>query len=124
MKAETTFARLSKAGCVLCGRRDEGGRFTCDGMVAATIREPRPIGSPVSRLVPPEGWRLDGRKGIWHQTTQLHDRQAHGRVRRPKAAGSREYPFLPALVQCPKCRTVQWLDPAHLRADQIAIPGE
>lgn len=118
MKEQDVYARLSKSGRVLCGRMDADGLYHCDGVVATTIPVPRPIGAPMHRLAPPEGWRLDERKGIWHQTTQLEDRRAHGRVRRPLPAESRSYPFLPALVRCPKCRLVQWLDPARLRVDR------
>ena len=108
------YARQSKAGHILCGRQDDEGRQVCDGVVADTIPEPRPVGPPIRRLAPPEGWRLDERKGIWRQTTQTADRRAHGRVRRPLSPASRAYSFLPALVRCPKCGAVQWLDPACL----------
>jgi hypothetical protein len=116
--AQETYARRSKAGHILCGQQDDQGRRVCDGVVAGTVPEPRPIGSPLHRLVPPEGWRLDERKGIWHQTTELQDRRAHGRPRRPPPPALRCYPFLPTLVRCPKCRAVQWLDPAHLDDNQ------
>jgi hypothetical protein len=113
VKESETYARQSKAGHILCGRQDDEGRQVCDGVVASTVPVPRPVGPPARRLAPPEGWRLDARKGVWHLTTQLEDRRAHGRPRRPPPA-AHGYPFLPALVRCPKCRTVQWLDPAHL----------
>jgi hypothetical protein len=119
MKERETYARRSKAGLVLCGRQDDEGRQVCDGVVASTVPEPRPVGPPVRSLVPPEGWRLDESKGVWHQTTQLKDRHAHGRLGRPLPPESRCYPFLPALVRCPKCRAVQWLDPAHLFGVQV-----
>ncbi len=114
MKGQDAYARLSKSGRVLCGRMDTDGLYHCDGVVASTVPVLRPVGAPMCRLAPPEGWRLDEGKGIWHQTTQLEDRRAHGRLRRTVPAESRAYPFLPALVRCPKCRLVQWLDPAHL----------
>jgi hypothetical protein len=116
MKDHELYARQSKSGSILCGRRDDDGHYTCDGVVAATVAAQGPVGAPVRRLAPPEGWRLDERKGIWHQTTELADRRAHGRLRRPAPPESRHYPSLPTLVRCPKCRTVQWLDPAHLQA--------
>ena len=117
MKGQDIYARLSKAGRILCGRRDADGRRCCDGLVATTVPEPGPVGAPARRLAPPEGWRLDERKGVWHQTTQLEDRRAHGRLPRPPRPETRSYPFLPALVRCPKCGIVQWLDPAHLQVD-------
>ena len=122
MKEQEISARLSKAGLILCGRQDEEGCYTCDGEVATTIPAPRPVGSPGRRLVPPAGWRLDPRKGIWHQTTQIEDRRAHGRPQRPLAPDVPGYPFLPALVRCPKCRTVQWLDPPSCRGVQVLLP--
>lgn len=115
MNENELYARRSKAGRILCGRQDNEGRCLCDGVVAGTIPEPRPVGPPARRLVPPEGWRLDGRKGIWYRTTQVEDRRAGGRPRPPHLSASRGYPFLPALVCCPKCRAVQWLDPEHVR---------
>lgn len=124
MKTRTTkeqvYARLSKAGHILCGRRDADDRYRCDGLVATTVPVPGPVGAPVRRLAPPEGWRLDERKGVWHQTTRLEDCRAHGRPRRPLPSESLGYPFLPALVRCPKCRIVQWLDPTHLRVGTSA----
>ena len=114
MNDREIYARNSKAGLILCGWRDEDGHFTCDGVVATTILVQGPVGPPVRRLAPLEGWRLDERKGVWHQTTELADRRAHGRVRRPAPLDSRRFPFMPTLVRCPKCRAVQWLDPAHL----------
>jgi hypothetical protein len=113
---QDTYARQSKTGRILCGRRDADGCYHCDGLVAATVPVPVPVGAPLRRLAPPEGWRLDTRKGVWHQTTQLEDRHAHGRIRRPLPPELRAYPFLPTLVRCPKCRIVQWLDPARLQS--------
>ena len=115
MKEKELYARQSKAGHILCGRQDDEGRCLCDGVVASTVLEPRPVGAPLRRLVPPEGWRLDQRKGVWHQTTQAEDRTAHGRPQHPLPPEARGYPFLPVLVRCPKCRVVQWLDPVHLK---------
>jgi hypothetical protein len=123
VKEREIYARQSKAGRILCGRMDDDGRYTCDGEVATTIPIERPVGAPVRRLAPPDGWRLDERKGVWRQTTQLVDRRAHGRLSRPLPQATRCYPFLPALVRCPKCRAVQWLDPTHLAGNQEHTPS-
>ncbi|MGH2343949.1 MAG: hypothetical protein ACRDG4_01905, partial [Chloroflexota bacterium] len=74
MEEQDIHARLSKSGRILRGRRDADGRYHYDGMVATTVPVPRPIGAPGHRLVPPEGWRIDECKGIWHQMPSLLSR--------------------------------------------------
>lgn len=105
------YARVSKDQRILCGRQDATGCFTCDEPLAAYVKAERPIGPPVRYLIALDGWALDRHKGIWHSTTNIEDRKRHGIPRRPAAV----YPALPALIRCPKCRAVQWLDPSRLK---------
>ena len=108
------YARLSKAGRILCGRPDADGRFTCDEPLADRVEVTLHTGFAERRLVPLEGWALD-KKGVWTRTTRVEDLRKRGiappRARAP--AGGR-YPDMPALARCPKCGAVQWLDPDRL----------
>lgn len=106
------FARVSKAGRVVCGRQHADGGFYCDEPVAAAIvKVHEPPRYPQRTLQALAGWRMD-RKGIWRRTTSVEDRRAHGRApAQPSAAAPIE---LPALACCPKCGTLQWLDAARL----------
>ncbi len=115
---EETFARVSKAGKVVCGKPHEDGRFYCDEPLAALARVHEPPNYPERELVALPGWRLDW-KGIWRETTSEIDR----RKRRggPSKQASPSSPELPALACCPKCGTVQWLDAERLRVR--ARPG-
>lgn len=109
------YARLSKAGRIVCGRADADGRYTCDEPLADYITHQHRTGLPVRHLLPLAGWVLD-KKGIWTRTTQVEDRRAHGIApSRRSLTGTHRYPDLPALVRCPKCRAVQWLEPARLK---------
>lgn len=119
------FARVSKAGRVVCGRRDADGGFYCDEPIAAAItRVHEPPNYPERRLVALPGWRMD-RKGIWRRTTSVEDRRAYGRATTKAAAP--EIAEVPALACCAKCGTLQWLDAERLgvRADAMnaAHPG-
>jgi hypothetical protein len=107
------YARVSKAGRVLCGRPDQDGRFTCDEALAEilTIRE---RGTPPERrLVSLDGWVQD-KKGIWSITTRVEDLRRHGIAAPRQPPHQRPAIDSPALVRCPKCRLVQWLDAEHL----------
>ena len=109
------YARLSKAGRILCGRPDPDGRFTCDEPVADWVEVTIHTGFAERRLVPLDGWVLD-KKGIWTRTTRVEDLRRHGIVpARARVPAGGRYPDLPALVRCPKCSAVQWLEPARLR---------
>lgn len=105
------YARVSKEQRILCGRQDATGHFTCDEPLAAYVKPDPPAGSCVRYLVALPGWALDRHKSIWHQTTSVEDRRRHGIP--PSHAPL--YPQLPTLVRCPRCRTVQWLDPTRLK---------
>lgn len=109
------YARLSKAGRIVCGKPDIDGRVSCDEELAGIVTVHEPPRYLERRFVPLPGWRLD-RKGVWRQTTRVEDLRASGRAPArlmPLPRGS--YPELPALVCCPKCATVQWLDPDRLK---------
>ncbi len=110
------YARISKAGRIVCGRwLEDEERYTCDEPVAEYLMVQRSTGPPARYLLPLEGWRLD-KKGVWQKTSSVEDRRAHGiAIRRKQALGYHDYPTLPALVRCPKCHAVQWLDPVRLR---------
>lgn len=109
---EDTFARLSKAGRVVCGKQHADGGFYCDEPLAGIVRVHEPPNYPERELVALPGWRPD-RKGIWRQTTSEADRRRHGAgpTHRPKPL----LPELPALACCPKCGVLQWLDAERLR---------
>ena len=112
---EDVYARLSKAGQVLCGRPDDDGRYHCDGALAEVVEVDLLTGFAERRLVALPGWTLD-KKGVWHETTQMSDLRRHGRALPRRGAPARyRYPDLPALVRCPKCSTVQWLEPVQLK---------
>ena len=111
---EEVFARLSKAGRVVCGHPGLEGRYTCDEPLADRITAHETGRLPERRLVPLPGWTQD-RKGIWVQTTRMEDLKRRGRAPGRAPREDREYPDLPALVRCPKCRTVQWLDAERLK---------
>lgn len=105
------FARVSKAGQVVCGRQHADGGFYCDEPIAAGIaRVHEPPAYPERRLVALPGWRMD-RKGIWRRTTSALDRRARGFA--PKQAEAVR-PELPALACCPKCGALQWLEAERL----------
>ena len=70
--------------------------------------------SAARHLIALDGWALDRKKAVWHRTTSVEDRKRAGIVLPPAAREARRYPTLPALVRCPKCRSVQWLDPVRL----------
>jgi hypothetical protein len=106
-------ARLSKDGRVLCGKQDVEGHHTCDEPLAA-LEVPETVRLPARYLIALDGWALDRRKAIWHRTTSVEDRKKAGIVLPRAAREARHYPALPALVRCPKCRSVQWLDPVRL----------
>ena len=109
------YARLSKAGRIVCGRPDGESRYLCDEPLADVVVVHRPPRPPVRLLVPLDGWVLD-KRGVWGRTTRVEDRRAHGLAPRPPPPPARRtYPDLPALVRCPKCRAVQWLEPARLK---------
>jgi hypothetical protein len=109
---EDVYARLSKAGAVLCGRPGIDGRFTCDQPVAEVVREER--GGSQRRLVALEGWTQD-RTGVWQRTTRVEDLRRRGIAPGRRSPEQRVRIEFPALVRCPKCRTVQWLDAERLR---------
>ncbi len=107
------FARVSKAGQVVCGRQHADGGFYCDERIAVSItRMHEPPAYPERRLAALPGWRMD-RKGIWRRTTSAMDRRARGFA--PKQAKPVS-PELPALACCPKCGAMQWLDAERLGA--------
>lgn len=109
------YARLSKDQRILCGRQDTTGRYTCDGQLADYVTYQQPVGRPARYLIPLPGWVLD-KKGVWHKTTSIEDRKAHGiPLSRTSSPDKRRYPNLPALARCPKCRAVQWLEPERLK---------
>lgn len=112
---DTIAARLSRTGSVLCGRPSEDGRYHCDAPLAAIVtRTEGGTAPPTRRLVPLPGWRLDP-KGVWQKTTRVEDLRAQGRaIGHDALVRSPGFPHLPALARCPKCRTVQWLDPERL----------
>jgi hypothetical protein len=105
------YARLSNSGGVLCGRESADGRFHCDQPLAEVVRESTGSGGPMRRLVALNGWAQD-KRGVWQRTTQMEDRRRHG-IATPRE--QRAYIEFPALVRCPKCRLVQWLDAVRLR---------
>ena|GEM_PF-2507668 len=108
---DSWFARVSKAGRVVCGKQHADGGFYCDEPIAAFITRVREASRyPERRLVVLPGWRLD-RKGIWRRTTSVEDRRAHGRATTEERAAS---PELPALACCAKCGTLQWLEAERL----------
>lgn len=119
---QEVHARLSGAGRVVCGRPDEDGRFTCDQPLADLVTGRRRSGLPARRLAPLPGWTQDS-KGVWQKTTQVEDRRARGLAPPRTPPERRAYPALPALVRCPKCRTVQWLDARRLRVPPHAGTG-
>lgn len=105
-----TFARVSKAGRVVCGKQHPDGGFYCDEPIAAAItRVHEPPRYPERRLIALPGWRMD-RKGIWRRTTSVEDRRAHGRDTKDATTS----PELPALACCAKCGTLQWLEAERL----------
>jgi hypothetical protein len=109
------YARLSKAGRIVCGRPDTTGRLSCDEPLAAIVTMHEPPRHPERLLVPLPGWRED-KKGVWRRTTRIDDLRARGVApERPVPLPRGQYPDLPALVCCPKCATVQWLDAARLK---------
>lgn len=113
--AEEVYARLSKAGQVLCGRPDVDGRFHCDGVLARVVAVELRTGFAERRLIPLDGWVQD-KRGIWHETTRVTDLRRHGRALPTRLPLERmRYPDLPVLARCPKCATVQWLAPERLR---------
>lgn len=108
------YARLSKTGRIVCGRPDAAGRFSCDEPLAAIVTIHEPPRHPERLLVPLPGWRED-RKGVWRRTTRIDDLRARGVApERPAPLPRGQYPELPALVCCPKCAAVQWLDADRL----------
>jgi hypothetical protein len=110
----TIYARLSKAGRIVCGRPDVDGRLSCDEPLALVVTVHEPPLHPERLLVPLPGWRQD-RKGVWRRTTRVEDLRARGVAlarAAPRARG--RYPELPALVCCPKCATMQWLEAERL----------
>jgi len=106
---DETFARVSKAGRVVCGLQHADGGFYCDEPLAALVKVHEPPRYAERRLVALPGWR-PSRKAIWRRTTSAEDRRSHGRPS-PEPAGEID---LPALVCCPKCGTVQWFDGSRL----------
>lgn len=110
---DDVYARLSKAGDVLCGRPGIDGRFTCDQPVAEVVREDR-SGASRRRLAALEGWAQD-KMGVWQRTTRVEDLRRRGIAPARRRAEQRVYVEFPALARCPKCRTVQWLDAERLR---------
>ena len=107
------YARLSKAGRVVCGRPDIDGRLSCDEPLAAIVTVDGPRGRE-ARLVPLAGWRQD-RKSVWRRTTRAEDLKARGLATRTALPPRGHYPDLPALACCPKCKAVQWLDAERLK---------
>lgn len=116
---EDLFARVSKAGKVVCGKPHVDGGYYCDEPLAAIARVHKPPNYPERELVVLPGWRPD-RKGIWRRTTSEHDRRKHRGT--PSKHAELPRPELPALACCPKCGTAQWLDAERLRVR--ARPGD
>ena len=109
---DEVFARVSKAGRVVCGRQLADGGYHCDEPIAAAIvRVHEPPRYPERRLVALPGWRMD-RKSIWRRTTSVEDRRAHGRA--PGTPAVTPHVELPALACCPKCGALQWLEAERL----------
>lgn len=109
---DEVFARVSKAGRVVCGRQHADGGYYCDEPIAAAIvRVHEPPRHPERRLVALPGWRMD-RKSIWRRTTSVEDRRVHGRA--PVKPAVTPLVELPALACCPKCGALQWLDATRL----------
>ena len=73
---DETFARLSKAGKVVCGKQHADGGFYCDEPLAAVARVHESPSYPQRMLFALPGWRAD-RKSIWRRTTSVDDRRAH-----------------------------------------------
>ncbi len=117
---DETFARVSKAGRVICGKAHSDGGYYCDEPLAEIRKVHTPPKYPERVLTALPGWRAD-RKGIWRQTTSVSDRRAHGRAPGHKTV---ELVELPALVCCPKCATLQWLDAERLNVRARARGGE
>jgi hypothetical protein len=111
---DEVFARLSKAGGVLCGRLGDDGRTTCDEPLAEVLRVRDGHAMPERRLAALAGWTQD-KKGIWQKTTRAEDLRRHGIAQPRHTALRRTLIEFPALARCPKCRTVQWLDADRLR---------
>lgn len=112
-----TYARLSKAGRIVCGRPDTDGRLSCDEPLAGIVTVHEPPRHPERRVVPLPGWRQD-RKGVWRRTTRVEDLRARGVALarpRPRPLPHGHYLDLPALVCCPKCASVQWLAAERLK---------
>ena len=115
MAVNEVYARLSKSGSVLCGRPDADGRLSCDEALAAIVTVHEPPRYPERLLVPLPGWRQD-RKGVLRRTTHAADLRARGLAPASSAPVPRgQYPELPALVCCPKCGAIQWLDAELLK---------
>jgi hypothetical protein len=109
------YARLSKAGRIVCGNPDTAGRYSCDEPLAGIVTVHEPPRYPERRLVPLAGWRQD-KKGVWRRTTHVEDLRARGIAPTPPAPLPRgQYPDLPALACCPKCASVQWLEADRLK---------
>jgi hypothetical protein len=109
------YARLSKAGRIVCGNPDSTGRYSCDEPLGGIVTVHEPPQYPERRLVPLPGWRQD-RKGVWRRTTHVEDLKARGVApARPSPLPRGHYPELPALVCCPKCASVQWLEAERLK---------
>lgn len=110
-----SYARLSKAGRIVCGKPDNNGRLSCDEELAGIVTVHEPPRYPERRLVSLPGWRQD-KKGVLRRTTQVTDLRARGIAPAAPAPPPRgHYPELPVLVRCPKCATVQWLDAERLK---------
>lgn len=115
------YARLSKVGRIVCGRPDVDGRLSCDEPLAGIVTVHEPPRYPERRLVPLPGWRQD-RKGVWRRTTKVEDLRARGVApARTAPLPLGRYPDLPALVCCPKCASVQWLEAERLKV--VAHPN-
>jgi hypothetical protein len=117
---DEVYARLSNAGGVLCGRPSADGRFHCDQPLAEVVRVSTGTGAPERRLAALDGWAQD-KRGVWQRTTRAEDRRRHGIATPRPQREQRTMIEFPALVRCPKCRLVQWLDAERLR---IASPDD
>lgn len=113
---EQIFARLSKSGRVLCGWQSLNGSHTCDEPLAELVTVGDAPGRPDRRPAHLDGWVQD-RKGVWQRTTRLEDKRRHGAAVKQRPAHERIFADLPALLRCPKCRSVQWLEPERLRPE-------